>query len=146
MTLIHRNFPVFEDFHPTMKFFDEALDRFLSEPAAVRPWTPAVDVAENENELVLTADLPGLKKEEIKLRIENGSLIVSGERKFVNDDKKTGYHRIERSYGSFKRIFQLPETVEVDKVGAAYEDGVLRITLAKKELAKPRTIDIALKN
>ena len=95
---------------------------------------------------MLTADLPGVKKDEIKVRIENGSLILSGERKFVNEDKKTGYHRIERSYGVFKRLFQLPDSVDAEKVSAAYEDGVLRITLAKKEIAKPRTIDIALKN
>jgi HSP20 family protein len=148
MTLIRRNFPNLEDFAPTVKFFDDAFDRFFNEPAALRPWSPAVDIAENENELVLTADLPGVKKDQVKVRIENGSLVLSGERKFEAEDKdkKTGYHRLERSYGSFKRIFQLPETVDAEKVSAAYEDGVLRITLAKKEIAKPRTIDIALKS
>lgn len=146
MTLIRRNFPGFEDFTPTLKFFDEAFDRFFNEPAALRPWSPQVDIAETENDLVLTADLPGLKKDEIKVRIENGSLILSGERKFASDDKKTGYHRIERSYGAFKRLFQLPDSVDAEKVSASYEDGVLRITLAKKELAKPRSIDITLKS
>jgi len=146
MSLIRQHFPTFENFTPALKFFDEAFGNFLSEPAATRPWSPAVDVAESDNELVLTADLPGLTKDQIQVRIEDGTLLIAGERKFVNEDKKTGYHRIERSYGSFKRYFSLPETVEAGKVEANYENGVLRITLPKKELAKPRTIEVSLKS
>ncbi len=144
MSLMRQYFPNFENFTPALKVFDEALDRFLSEPAALRPWTPAVDVAESDDELILTADLPGLTKDQIQVRIEDGALLIAGDRKFVNEDKQTGYHRIERSYGSFKRYFSLPDTVQPDKVEAKYENGVLKVTLPKKELAKPRTIEVAL--
>jgi HSP20 family protein len=146
MSLMRQHFPNFENFTPALKVFDEAFDRFLSEPAALRPWSPAVDVAESDNEVTLTADLPGLTKEQIQVRIEDGALLITGERKFANEDKKTGYHRIERSYGNFKRYFSLPDTVQADKVEAKYENGVLQVTLPKKELAKPRTIEVALKS
>jgi HSP20 family protein len=146
MSLIHRSFPALESFTPTWKLFDEAFDHFFNEPSSLRPWSPAVDISETENELVLTADLPGLKKNEIQVKLENGTLTLSGERKFEKEDKSSGYHRIERSYGSFKRCFQLPDTVDANKVDATYQDGVLRVTLAKKEVAKPRTIDVAVKS
>jgi len=139
---IRRNVPNFEDF-PT-KWFDEALQNFFNEPAAARPWAPAVDIQETADELVLTADLPGVSMKDIDVRIEDGTLALSGERKFEKEDKSVGYHRIERSYGSFKRLFALPDTVEPDKVSAGYENGVLTITLPKKEVAKPRSIKVEL--
>ena len=143
MSLIRQHFPNFENFTPALKLFDDAFDRFLNEPAALRPWTPAVDVAESDNELVLTADLPGLTKDQIQVRIEDGALLITGERKFVsNEEKKVGFHRIERSYGSFKRYFTLPDTVQADKVGAKYENGVLEIVLPRHQSVSPRKISV----
>jgi HSP20 family protein len=144
--LVRRNFPAFEEFPSSVKLFDEAFNRFFTEPAEARPWSPSVDILENENELLLTADLPGVSMKDIDVRIEDGTLTLSGERKFEKASDKGGYHRIERSYGSFKRYFSLPESVDAEKVGAAYENGVLKVTLPKKELAKPRSIKVAVNN
>jgi len=146
--LVRRNFPGFEDFSSSLKLFDEAFGHFLNEPAETRPWSPAVDILETENELVLTADLPGISMDNIDVRIENGTLALSGERKFERSEKdeKKGYHRIERSYGTFKRYFSLPDSVDAEKVAASYENGVLKVTLPKKELAKPRTIKVDVHN
>jgi len=102
-----------------------------------------VDILETENELVLKADLPDIDLKDVEIQVENGTLTVKGERKFEKRDTgKEGYHRIERSYGTFVRCFSLPETVESDKVGAEYKNGVLTITMPKKELAKPRAIKV----
>ena len=92
--------------------------------------------------MVIKADLPEVDMKDIHVEIENGTLTLKGERKFESEKKGAGYHRIERSYGSFARCFSLPETVEADKVKADYKDGVLSVTLPKKELAKPRTVKV----
>lgn len=144
--LVRRNIPAFDEFPSSLKLFDDAFNRFFSEPAEARPWSPSVDILENENELVLTADLPGVSMNDIDVRIEEGTLTLSGERKFEKADEKAGYHRIERSYGSFKRYFALPDSVDAEKVAAAYDNGVLKVTLPKKELAKPRSIKVAVQN
>lgn len=146
-TLIRKPFNTgLDDFTATFRLFDDFLNRAFNEPAGVRPWTPAVDIVETENDLVLTADIPGIKLEDIDIRLENGTLTISGERKFENEEKKGAYHRVERSYGSFQRAFALPDTVDVDKVDAHYENGVLRVTLPKKEIAKPRSIKVHVSN
>lgn len=132
----------FADFAPSAQVFEDAFNRFFNEPAAARPWTPAVDIAETENELVLTADIPGVKLEEIDIRLEDGNLVLKGTRKFENQEKKGGYHRLERSYGTFQRVFTLPESVDAEKVNAAYENGVLKVVLPKKEIAKPKQIKV----
>jgi HSP20 family protein len=144
--LVRRNSPAFDEFPTSLKLFDDAFNRFFSEPAEARPWSPSVDILENENELVLTADLPGVSMNDIDVRIEDGTLTLSGERKFEKASEKAGYHRIERSYGSFKRYFALPDSVDAEKVAAAYDNGVLKVTLPKKELAKPRSIKVAVQN
>jgi HSP20 family protein len=117
----------------------------LSQNAA-RPWVPAVDILETENELILKADVPDVKMEDIDIRLENGTLAVKGERKFEQTENKQGYRRIERSYGQFARYFELPETVDPEKVSADYKTGVLTITLPKKEIAKPRTVRVQVSN
>ena len=122
--------------------FQDTVNRMLSEPRSQRPWTPAVDILETENELLIKADLPDVDMKDIQVEIENGTLTLKGERKFEQDDKTQGYHRIERSYGSFARYFSLPDTVEADKVKADYKNGVLSVTIPKKEIAKPRTIKV----
>jgi HSP20 family protein len=101
-----------------------------------------VDILETENALILKADLPDVDMKDITVEIENGTLTLKGERKFEKDDQTQGYHRIERSYGSFVRYFSLPDTVEADKVHADYKNGVLSVSLPKKELAKPRSIKV----
>ena len=126
------------------RFFDSAVNRLLNEPQATRPWMPAVDILETENELVLKADVPDVELKDIDIRIENGTLSLRGERKFEKKDEKSGFHRIERSYGSFERVFTIPETGDPDKVKAGYQSGVLTVTLPKKEVAKPRQIKVAI--
>jgi HSP20 family protein len=125
----------------TLRFFDEAMNR-LAEPQGNRPWAPAVDILETENELVIKADLPAVKLENIDVRVEDGTLTLKGERSFEKTENEKGYHRIERSYGSFSRSFALPETVDPEQVKANFLDGVLTITLPKKEIAKPRQIKV----
>lgn len=131
---------------PEFKFVEDTLNRFLQEPASARPWVPAVDVLETPHELVLKADVPEVDMKDINLQIENGTLTLTGQRKFEGESKERGYHRIERSYGSFARSFTLPETVNAEAVKAEYKNGVLTVTLPKKELAKPRSIQVEVKN
>jgi HSP20 family protein len=142
--LSRRNpFPAFE-FNPSLGLtvFEDAVNRLFSDAPSARPWTPAVDIAENENELILTADLPGMTMENVDIKIEDGTLTLSGKREFEKKEEKGGYHRIERSYGAFQRAFSLPDSVEAEKVTAAYENGVLKVVLPKKEIAKPRSIKV----
>lgn len=130
------------DFPAGIRLFQDAVNRLFSEPAT-RPWSPAVDVLETENELVLKADLPDVNLKDVDIQIEQGTLSIKGERKFNKvEGKGTGYHRIERSYGEFQRYFGLPDTVDTGKVKADYRNGVLTVTLPKKEVAKPRTIKV----
>jgi HSP20 family protein len=130
---------------PGLRLFQDTVSRMLSEPAS-RPWTPAVDVFETENDLVLKADIPEVNPENVDIQIENGTLTLKGERRFEQEKNGKGYHRIERSYGSFVRAFSLPETVDPEHVKADYKGGVLTVTLPKKEVAKPKTVKIAVSN
>ena len=125
-----------------IRLFEDAFTRMLSEPQTNRPWAPAVDVYETENELVLKADLPDVDLKDIDVRVENQTLTVAGQRKFEKQDSGNGYHRIERNYGNFTRSFAVPNTFDTENVGAAYKNGVLTVTLPKKEAAKPRQIKI----
>ena len=124
--------------------FEDTLNRFFSEGVTARPWSPAVDISETPDALVLTADLPGVKLEEIELKLEDGTLTLSGKREFEKKEDTGAYHRIERSYGTFQRAFALPDTVEADKVSATVDNGVLKVTLPKKEIAKPKTIKVQI--
>jgi HSP20 family protein len=132
-----------EDFPVGVRLFQDSLSRLFSEPAS-RPWSPAVDIYENENELVLKADVPEVDPKDIGIQIENGTLTLKGERRFEEQKNGNGFHRVERSYGSFVRAFSLPDTVDGEKVKADYKNGVLTITIAKKEVAKPRTINVEI--
>ena len=125
-----------------LRLFEDAFTRFLSEPRGNRPWSPAVDIYETENELVLKADLPEVDLKDIDVRVENQTLTISGERKFERKESDKGYHRIERSYGTFQRSFAVPNTFDTEKIGAAFKNGVLTVTLPKKEAAKPRQIKV----
>jgi HSP20 family protein len=117
----------------------------LSEPRAGRPWSPAVDIFETEDELVLKADVPEVELKDIDVHVENQTLTLSGERKFEKEDTSKGYHRIERGYGQFTRSFTLPQTVDTEKVAAEYHNGVLTVKLPKKAAAKPRQVKIDVK-
>ena len=128
-----------------MRLFEDAVTRLFSEPATGRPWTPSVDIYETENELVLKADLPDVKLGDIEVRVENQVLTLKGERSFEGEQSSKGYHRIERSYGAFNRSFSVPSTADADKVSAAYQNGVLTVTLPKKEAAKPRQVKVEVK-
>jgi HSP20 family protein len=134
-----------DDLPAGLRLFSDTVNRLLSD-AQVRPWTPAVDIFETENELVLKADVPDVDMKNIDIQIENGTLSLKGERKFENELKSKGFHRVERSYGTFARYFTLPDTVETDKVKADYKNGVLTIALPKKEVAKPRQIKVEVTN
>ena len=143
MTLTRYN--PFRSFDETgLQLFQDSLNRFFSEPATARPWTPNVDVIETQNEIVVKADLPGVEEKDIDIKLENGTLTLKGERKFEKEDKEKGYHRIERGYGSFVRCFSVPSSVDPEKVNASYKAGVLSVTLPKKEAAKPRSITVAV--
>jgi HSP20 family protein len=107
-------------------------------------WSPAVDIAESKDELVVSADLPGLNREDIKVNVENNVLTFSGERKQEKREEESNYHRLERSYGYFSRSFTLPATVKADRIKASYKDGVLCLTLPKIEEAKPRQIAVEI--
>jgi HSP20 family protein len=105
-------------------------------------WSPQVDIFENRNEIVLEAELAGMKPEDVNISIENNVLTIHGERKFEKKDEGDNFHRVERAYGSFTRSFTLPPTVSSENANAEFENGVLRLTLAKREEAKPRRIEI----
>lgn len=125
-----------------LRLFEDAFNRMLTEPATNRPWSPSVDIYETENELVLKADLPEVDQKNIDVRVENQTLTIAGERQFEKKDDHKGYHRIERSYGSFVRSFAVPNTFDTDHIGASFKNGVLTVTLPKKEAAKPRQIKV----
>jgi len=119
----------------TRSFGDEGLGRGA--------WAPSVDIYENKDQIVLEAELPGMKKEDFDLAIENNVITLRGERRFEKADDTDNYHRVERSYGQFTRSFTLPQTVSGEGATAEYNNGVLRVTLPKREEAKSRRIEVS---
>jgi HSP20 family protein len=128
-----------------IRLFEDAFSRMLSEPQSSRPWSPAVDIYETENELVLKADLPDVDQKNIDVRVENQTLTLAGVRNFEKQESSKGYHRIERSYGQFSRSFAVPPTFDTEKISAGYRNGVLTVTLPKKEAAKPKQVRVEVK-
>ena len=125
---------------------DEALTGWpVGNGVSTSAWLPSVDVFEDKESLKIVAELPGLKPEDVKITLENSTLTLRGEKKQVAEEKTERVHRYERSYGSFERSFALPNTVDAEKVAAAFENGVLTVTLPKAEKAKPREIAVAAK-
>ena len=112
-------------------------------PESTTTWNPAVDIFENDNEVIIKAELPGMNAKDIEVKLENNVLMLRGERHFEKETKEENYHRVEREYGTFSRSFALPTAVNGDKVTAEYKDGVLKIVLPKKEETKPKPIKIA---
>jgi HSP20 family protein len=105
-------------------------------------FVPPVDIYEDEHNITLKLEVPGIDQKDIDVRVENNTLTVRGERKFEKEEKEENFHRVERRYGSFYRAFTLPTTVDPDSVSADYENGVLKIKLAKKAEAKPKQIKV----
>ena len=112
------------------------------ETMTVAEWMPTVDIIEDDKEYVIKADLPEVNREDVKVRVESGVLVISGERKFEKEDKGRRYHRIERAYGSFARSFTVPEDADASKVSAEFKNGTLLVHLAKAENARPKTIEV----
>jgi len=106
-------------------------------------WSPSVDISETDDEIIVTAELPGVKKEDIKISLQDNVLTIRGEKKQEKEHKDENYHRIERAYGSFQRSFTLPTPVNTDKIKASFKDGVLKIQLPKTEEAKMKEIPIS---
>lgn len=112
------------------------------EPLAVAEWAPLVDISEDDREYLIKAELPEVKKEQVKVTAEDGTLTIAGERKFEKEEKGKKYHRVERSYGSFLRNFSIPDDASPATVTAEFKDGVLTVHLAKTEKAKPQQIEV----
>ena len=128
-----------------LRLFEDAFTRIMNEPASNRPWSPAVDIYETENELVLKADLPDVSLKDIDVRVENQTLTIAGSRSFEKSEDRKGFHRIERNYGNFVRSFAVPNSFDTENIGADYQNGVLTVKLPKKEAAKPRQIKVEVK-
>ncbi len=125
--------------------FDEAFRGLTSRGEGLPyrgSWAPAVDIYEDNNNLYVEAELPGMSEKDIKVNLENNTLTLSGERKWEREDKNDNVHRVERAYGTFVRSFTIPATVDPEKVSAVYKDGVLKVTLPKREESKPREISV----
>jgi HSP20 family protein len=114
------------------------------ENMTVPEWAPAVDIIEDEKEYLIKVELPEVRKEDVKVTVENGTLTISGERKAELEDRNRKFHRIERFYGRFVRSFSIPDDTEDHKVQAEFRDGVLRVKLAKGEKARPRQIEVTV--
>jgi|SRR5215207_3609293 len=112
------------------------------EAMTVAEWSPHVDISEDEKQYVVKAELPEIKKEDVKLTVQDNVLCISGERKYEKEEKGKKYHRMERAYGSFMRSFTLPEDADGSRVAAEYKDGILRVHVPKSEKAKPKSIEV----
>ena len=115
---------------------------FDDEGIARGSWSPSVDIYENKDHIILEAELPGMNREDFDLSVENNVITLRGERHFEKKDETDNYHRVERAYGSFTRSFTLPNTVTAEGATADYRNGVLRVTLPKREETKARRIEI----
>ena len=133
-TLQERMNRLFEDLIPATRKSEEELN--------TGTFYPSVDIYEGEKDITLKAELPGIDKKDVHVEINDGVITLRGERKIEKENKKENYHRVERSYGIFNRSFTLPTTVDPGKVKANYKDGVLSVTLPRKEEAKPKSIPV----
>ena len=137
----------FRDLLTTQREFDRLFKEAFSPMSgetevSTRSWAPPVDIYETEDAIVLKAELPGIDPKDVEVRVEDNTLYLKGERNFEKDVKEQNYHRVERSYGSFARSFSLPNSISAEKVKAEYKDGLLTLTMPKREEAKPKTIKI----
>ena len=140
MALIRWN--PFGDLNAIQRQMHHMFDETENESHFLRAWSPAVDVLETEDKFEVTAELPGLDQKEITVNVENDVMTISGERKFESEDSRDDYTRVERTYGSFRRSFTLPPTVDQTKIKAKMEKGLLNVTLPKREETKPKQIEV----
>src|SRR6201995_6087439 len=124
------------------RLFNDAFERTSNEESNLTTWAPAVDIHENEHELVVKADLPGVEAKDLDIRVENNILSIRGELRFEKKVNEDNYLRVERAYGSFSRSFSLSNTVNPDGIKADYQNGVLSLTVPKREEAKPKQIKV----
>jgi len=122
------------------RLIDETLSRIWKEEVVRGVWSPPVDILERGDELVLKVDLPEVSQSEIDIRVEENTLIIQGERKFIKDTSDENYIQIERPYGTFRRTFSIPRTIDPERIKASYKDGVLRVVLPRKPEAQPKQI------
>jgi HSP20 family protein len=127
------------------RLFDFPLAPFAEETLPLTKWVPACDIYETAKEIVVKAELPGLKREDINVSIENNLLTIHGERKFDEEVKRDNFHRVERSYGEFFRSFTLPAFIDPNKILAEFKDGLLLVFLPKREEAKAKQIEVKVK-
>lgn len=141
------NFPIFRE----MEEMSERLNRLFGtwtrptggkEPLTVVDWTPSVDIQETETEYLVKAELPEIKREDVKVTVENGILTLQGERKHEKEEKNRKFHRVERSYGTFLRTFTVPSDADEAKVAADFKEGILRVHLPKTEKPRPKAIEV----
>jgi HSP20 family protein len=123
------------------QLFDESFGA-PREGTALKAWTPAADIYEDDNGYLIKVELPEVSRDDVKVNLNDNTLSITGERRVENEDKRENYHRVERSYGQFYRSFTLPPNVNAEAINAQFKDGVLRLTLPKKEEARPRQIDV----
>ena len=123
------------------RLFNETFER-PGQESNLTAWAPAVDIYENEHELVVKADLPDVDAKDLDIRVENNTLTVKGERKFEKEEKEENFHRVERRYGTFYRAFTVPNTIDPESIKAEYDAGVLHLELQKRPETKPKQIKV----
>ena len=151
MLVKYQRYPVFKSPFDEMFNVDSMINKFFRGgvvddgtffPAA---WSPAVDVAEHENNYLVNVELPGIGKDDVKITMRENVLTIEGEKKAENETKDKNYHRVERSFGKFQRSFSLPKNVKSDAIEAEYKDGVLSVSIPKAEEVKPKQIEVKVK-
>lgn len=127
------------------KRFSDIMDEFFNDAVNARrdSFVPSIDISETDNQFLISAELPGMEKDDIDISLENNRLAITGERSFENEEKGKTFHRIETQYGSFERSFQLPDNVDQESIQATYEDGLLNITIDKSEDKVKKQIEIS---
>ena len=133
---------VYSNLHRLSRMMDEALGGGWNDGTVASAWTPTVDVFEDKENLKIVMELPGVTPEDVKISLENQVLTIQGEKRQVAEESSERWHRYERSYGSFERMFTLPSSVDAERIQAKVENGLLTVTLPKAERAKPREIEI----
>ncbi|MBF0414532.1 MAG: Hsp20/alpha crystallin family protein [Magnetococcales bacterium] len=137
------NYDPFRNFRVLQNEINRLFDRDMDDASGqMTQWPLRVDIREDENQIILKADVPGMEQKDIRVNVDNGHLTISGERRFDDEAHKDNYQRVERPFGRFSRTFQLTNTTDIAKIQASYKNGVLEVTLPKLEEAKPRAIQV----
>ncbi|MBF0414503.1 MAG: Hsp20/alpha crystallin family protein [Magnetococcales bacterium] len=137
------NYDPFRNYRVLQNEINRLFDRDLEDATGqMTQWPLRVDIREDDNQIVLKTDVPGMEQKDIRVNVDNGHLTISGERRFDDEAQKDNYQRVERPYGRFSRTFQLANTTDIARIQAAYKNGVLEVTLPKLEEAKPRSIQV----